>query len=101
MSTSGNPLNFDTFNIDAMSPAEFEEHLPELFTSGGGRVSDDPRFQIFFSKNPDCEALVRDLETIAETARQLLEPTTEEPSDSVWDRLQDKLKLPASGEEIA
>jgi hypothetical protein len=78
-------------DFDTMTPADFERHLPELFASGEGRVSTDPRFRVFLEKNPVCAALVRDLETIAETAKSLLEPAYE-PSDAVWDEIEKKLK---------
>ncbi len=77
-------------NFDSMTPAEFEQHLPDLFLSGG-KVSEDPRLARFLAANPDCAALVRDLETIAETAKSLFEPT-HEPSDAVWSNIASKLK---------
>lgn len=78
-------------NFDTMTVAEFEQFLPELFAGGEGRISSDPRFATFFEKNPDCAALVRDLETIAEHARSLIEPKYD-PSDNVWSKIQDRLK---------
>jgi hypothetical protein len=78
-------------DFDTMTPADFERHLPELFATGDGRVSTDPRFQTFLQNNPVCAALVRDLETIAETAKSLLEPAYE-PSDAVWQEIEKKLK---------
>ena len=80
-----------TANFDKMTTAEFEEYLPELFENGGGSISKDPRFTKFFASNPDCAALVRDLETIAETARSLFEPE-DDPSDKVWANIQTKLR---------
>ncbi|MBW4037834.1 MAG: hypothetical protein HIU91_02980 [Acidobacteria bacterium] len=80
-----------TRNLDNMTPSEFEAYLPELFENGGGKISEDPRFVNFFHSNPNCAALVRDLETIAEQARSLFEPT-EEPSDNVWSNIANKLK---------
>jgi hypothetical protein len=81
-------LNHDTENYDNMTAAEFEDRLPDLFATGGGKVSEDPRFAIFLKKNPDCAALVSDLETIAEHAKSLFEPTHDlEPSDSVWEKI--------------
>ena len=77
-------------NFDSMTPAEFEQHLPDLFLAGG-KVSEDPRLARFLAANPDCAALVRDLETIAETAKSLFEPT-HEPSDAVWSNIASKLK---------
>ncbi len=82
------PMNID---FDSMKPEEFEQYLPDLFASGNGKVSTDPRLQKFLAQNPDCAALVSDLETIAETARSLFDPV-EEPSDAVWANIQSKLK---------
>jgi len=78
-------------NFDSMKPEEFENYLPDLFANGNGKVSQDPRLQKFLSENPDCAALVRDLETIAETARSLFQPVGD-PSDKVWSNIQDKLR---------
>ena len=89
MSVPGN-IDFDT-----LKPEEFENYLPELFATGNGKVSQDPRLQKFLARNPDCAALVRDLETIAETARSLFEPTGDavnDPSDQVWNNIQTKLR---------
>src|ERR1700732_1701299 len=81
--------NFPDF--DTMTPADFEKYLPEFFANGDGHVSTDPRLQKFLKNNPDCAALVRDLEAIADQARSLFE-LTEQPSDAVWSGIQDKLK---------
>ncbi len=89
---------FQSLDFDTMTPADFEQYLPEFFANGDGHVSTDPRLQTFLKNNPDCAALVRDLEAIADQARSLFEPT-EEPSDAVWSNIQDKLKLAASGED--
>ena len=78
-------------DFDRMKPEEFENYLPDLFASGSGKVSQDPRLQRFLAENPDCAALVRDLETIAETARSLFEPVGD-PSDTVWSNIQNKLR---------
>ena len=83
------PRNID---FDTLKPEEFENYLPDLFADGNGKVSQDPRLQKFLSANPDCAALVRDLETIAETARSLFEPVAE-PSDQVWANIKSKLAL--------
>jgi hypothetical protein len=77
-------------NFDTMTPADFEKYLPEFFANGDGHVSTDPRLQKFLKANPDCAALVRDLEAIADQARSLFELT--DPSDAVWSGIQDKLK---------
>lgn len=81
-----NEIDFDT-----MRPEEFESVLPDLFASATGRVSQDPRLTRFLAANPDCAALVRDLETIAEHARSLFDPV-EDPSDKVWTGIQSKLR---------
>jgi hypothetical protein len=78
-------------DFDNLKPEEFENYLPELFASGNGKVSEDPRLKHFLARNPDCAALVNDLETIAETARSLFEPV-EDPSDEVWSNIQNKLR---------
>lgn len=77
-------------NFDNLTPAEFEQYLPDLFQSGG-KLSEDPRLARFLAANPDCAALVRDLETIAETAKSLFEPT-HEPSDAVWSNIASRLQ---------
>ncbi len=81
-------------NFDALTPAEFEQHLPDLFLAGG-KLSEDPRLAKFLGGNPDCAALVRDLETIAETAKSLFEPT-HDPSDAVWSNIANKLREESS-----
>ncbi len=87
-----NDLN--NIHFDTMTPADFEQYLPELFLAGG-KVSEDPRLARFLDANPDCAALVRDLETIAETAKSLFEPS-HEPSDAVWSNIASKLQEEAA-----
>jgi hypothetical protein len=82
------PANID---FDNLKPEEFELYLPDLFADGAGKVSQDPRLQKFLAANPDCAALVSDLETIAEHARSLFEPVGD-PSDTVWKNIQSKLQ---------
>jgi hypothetical protein len=82
------PRNID---FDTLQPDEFEHYLPDLFATGDGKVSQDPRLAKFLTRHPDCAALVRDLETIAETARSLFEPVGD-PSDKVWTNIQSKLR---------
>ena len=85
--------NLSKLNFDSMTASEFEHYLPELFaTSEGGKVSENPRLAAFLKANPDCAALVRDLETIAETAKSLFQPD-QEPSDAVWSNIANKLKF--------
>jgi hypothetical protein len=84
--------NLPKLNFDTMTPAEFEQYLPELFASSqDGKVSKNPRLKKFLAANPDCAALVSDLETIAETAKSLFEPD-QEPSDALWSKIADKLQ---------
>ena len=72
----------------------FEEVLPDLFAAGQGKVSEDPRLTSFLAANPDCAALVRDLEYIAEAARKCFSGQEEpEPRDELWDRLQAQLAI--------
>ena len=78
-------------NYETMTKAEFEQHLPEFFASGSGKVSTDPRLQLFLANNPDCAALVKDLEAIADYASSLFDPV-DDPSDEVWAGIQAKLK---------
>ncbi len=89
-------MNNPSFNYENMSPAEFEQRLPDLFASGSGRVSDDPGLRRFLDRNPTCSALVSDLEYIADAARQMFETSDNEPSEHVWSNIQDKLKIAAS-----
>ena len=78
-------------DFDSLKPEEFEHILPDLFASGDGKVSQDPRLKKFLAANPNCAALVRDLEIIAETARCLFEPVAE-PIDRVWQNIQARLQ---------
>jgi len=82
-----------------MDCAEFQEHLPELFANPDGPQI-DPSLQHHLDTCANCAALVRDLQYIAEQARQLLEPTVMDPSDDVWSNIQNKLKdEPKPGDE--
>lgn len=79
-----------SIDFEHLTPAQFEQVLPDLFASGGGKVSEDPRLATFLGANPDCAELVRDLEIIAEHAKSLFEPV-HEPSDDVWSSIASKL----------
>jgi hypothetical protein len=76
---------------EKMSLSEFEQRLPEFFATGTGSISDDARLQAFLKENPDSAALVRDLEYIAQAAGDLLN-REDEPSDAVWQNIQNELK---------
>lgn len=41
--------------------------------------------------DPNYAALIRDLESIAEAARSLFQPSEETPSDNVWDKIRSQL----------
>ena len=68
-----------------MSCEEFQAQLPELIGSGGD-VGLDPHLQ----SCELCRALLADLETIAEAARQLL-PIVE-PPDDLWEQIEARIK---------
>ncbi len=94
-----------TLDFDNMTPAEFSERLPELFSSQEteGKLSENPKLAKFFAANPDAAGLVRDFEAIAEAAKSLFAPEAGvEPSDSLWSKIASKLDAepadePASG----
>ena len=68
-------------NVNAFSCAAFQTQLPELI---GFReiIADNPHFRT--CKN--CRALLAELETIAEAARQLF--PIEEPPDELWAQIE-------------
>jgi hypothetical protein len=72
--------------------AEFQEHLPELFAADSEGLTGDPAQLEHLQTCENCAALVRDLQYIADQARQLLEPT-HEPSDDVWEKIQKGLAI--------
>jgi hypothetical protein len=79
-------------SINPLSCIEFQEKLPELFSSGTNGVPEDPSLQSHLDGCENCSALVRDLQYIADQARMLLEPAEEEPSESVWSSIKSKLE---------
>ena len=74
-----------TGDPNKMSCAEFQEQLPELIGSGAD-ASTHPHIQ----SCELCRALLADLETIAEAARQLL-PVVE-PPDDLWEHIESAIK---------
>ena len=72
--------------------AEFQQHLPEIFSSGDAGALRDPALEEHLRTCENCSALVRDLRYIAEEAERLLKPAFEEPSDAVWASIQSRLK---------
>jgi hypothetical protein len=63
----------------------FQAQLPELIGSGAD-LSADPHL----ASCKLCQALLADLETIAEAARQLLAPV--EPPDQLWEQIEMALR---------
>lgn len=68
-----------------MSCATFQAQLPDLIASGEN-VADHPHLQ----SCELCRALLTDLETIAEAARQLL--PIEEPPAEVWENIESAIR---------
>jgi hypothetical protein len=68
-----------------LSCAEFQAQLPELIASGEDATS-NPHLQ----SCELCRAVLADLETIAEAARQLL-PNLE-PPDEVWEQIESAIR---------
>ncbi len=64
-----------------MSCEEFQSQLAELIGSG-----EDASQHPHLKNCPRCRALLAELETIAEAARQLL--PIEQPKDDLWNRIE-------------
>lgn len=64
---------------------EFQAHMPELIASGED-LSTHPHVQ----ECDLCRALLTDLETIAEAARQLF--PVEDPPDRLWEQIESAIK---------
>jgi hypothetical protein len=75
-------MNKDANNL---SCAEFQAQLPELIGTGEN-IADHPHIQ----SCELCRALLADLETIAEAARQLF-PVVE-PPDDLWEHIELAIK---------
>ena len=74
-----------------MSCTEFQAQLPELISSGEDFAT-HPHLQ----SCELCRALLADLETIAEAARQLF-PSVE-PPDELWEHIESAIKGDKGGE---
>jgi hypothetical protein len=72
-------------NGNDVSCAVFQAQLPELIGSGEN-IAGHPHFQ----SCEDCRALLAELETIAEAARQLF-PIVE-PPDDLWEHIEMAMK---------
>ena len=75
-----------------VSCAEFQARLPELIGSGQD-LSNDPHLR----HCELCRALLSDLQTIADAARQLFPP--EEPPAEIWEKIESALKSEEGGRE--
>jgi predicted anti-sigma-YlaC factor YlaD len=74
----------------SMSCQEFQEQLPELIGAGAD-LENHPHLQ----SCELCRALLSDLETIAEAARQLF--PIQQPEDGLWDRIESAIKEDEAG----
>ncbi|HWA93722.1 MAG TPA: hypothetical protein VG844_03905 [Terracidiphilus sp.] len=76
---------------DPQACHDFQQQLPELIGSGQP-LGDHPHVKTCET----CQALIRDLETIAEAARQLLLSDENEPDssseDGLWERIDSAIK---------
>lgn len=70
-----------TLESDLMECQEFQAQLPEMI-GAGGKTASHPHLQ----SCAKCRALLADLETIAEAARQLF--PIEEPPDELWKQIE-------------
>jgi hypothetical protein len=74
-----------TGNPKAMSCEEFQAHLAELIGTGADAASHP---HVLGCAN--CRALLADLQTIAEAARQLF--PVQQPKDDLWDRIETAIR---------
>jgi predicted anti-sigma-YlaC factor YlaD len=72
-------------NAKSLLCAEFQAQLPELIGTGEN-ITENEHLQ----SCENCRALLADLETIAEAARQLF-PVVE-PPDDLWEHIESALK---------
>ena len=68
-----------------MTCAEFQSQLPELIGAG-----EDVKTHPHIQSCELCRALLADLETIAEAARQLF--PSEEPPDELWEHIESAIQ---------
>ena len=77
-----------TMNAGATRSPINPDELHDLFegpASGDATDPEDPFAQM--RNDPNYAALMKDLEAIADAARQLFATEEEEPSDQVWDKI--------------
>jgi hypothetical protein len=77
-------------HFDSLSCAEFQDLLPELINS-----REDLSLHPHMMSCSLCKALLADLETIAEAARQLF--PVEEPPDELWEHIELAIKQEEGG----
>ena len=65
------------------------DDLHDLFAGETTTDQDDPLAAL--RNDPNYSALINELEYIAKQARLLFEPAQENPSDKVWDKIQQEL----------
>jgi hypothetical protein len=70
---------------NSMDCEEFQRHLADLIGSG-----EDAKSHPHVMECPLCRALLADLETIAEAARQLL--SVEQPKEDLWERIESAIQ---------
>ncbi|HUV70598.1 MAG TPA: hypothetical protein VMW15_13100, partial [Terracidiphilus sp.] len=80
-----------TSDASNMSCAEFQAQLADLIGSGAN-AADHPHIR----SCERCRALLADLETIAEAARQLL--PVEEPPDALWEQIESAIRNEEGGD---
>jgi len=78
--TTTNGLNEDAVNQEC---AEFQALMPTRIAAG-----EDLQGFPHMLTCERCRSLVRELEYIAEAARQLIKPIEEEPRDELWSQIQ-------------
>jgi hypothetical protein len=81
-----------TSDPEKLTCVEFQAQLPDLIGSG-----EDARNHPHLQSCDLCRALLADLETIAEAARQLFPGV--EPPDEVWEHIESALKKDETKEE--
>ena len=79
-------------DTNILSCAEFQAQLPELIGSGE-QIAEHPHLR----SCELCRALLADLETIAEAARQLF-PLVE-PPDEFWEQIESAIKNEEGGSD--
>jgi hypothetical protein len=70
---------------EKMNCAEFQSQLPDMIGSG-----EDVKNHAHIQSCELCRALLADLETIAEAARQLFPAV--EPPDDLWNQIESKIQ---------